>query len=237
MSAGGEAGAAARSDDPPPPGALPPSPAGFTASDALALLDWRRRVFRLYAEIRSEPDPEQAWWNWRETREALFRDHPQSPLPIETRATFGGGTYFDYDPRWRVTAEIVDLDRVPQDIASSSGGTFSFTRIGLARFSLPGGPALELELSWSAGYGGGLFLAFGDETTGVDTYGGGRYLLDTVKGSDLGSGPYGDTFVLDFNFSYNPSCSYDSTWSCPLAPEVNRLPLPVRAGERLPPAP
>lgn len=235
MSAGGEARAAARSDDPPPPGA--PSPAGFAVSDALALLDWRRRVFRLYAEIRAEPDPEQAWWNWRETRDTLFRDHPQSPLPIETRATFGGGKYFDYDPRWRVTAEIVALDRVPQDIASSAGGTFSFTRIGLARFSLPGGPEAELELSWSAGYGGGLFLAFGDETTGVDTYGGGRYLLDTVKGSDLGSGPHGDTFVLDFNFSYNPSCSYDSTWSCPLAPEANRLPLPVRAGERLPPAP
>ena len=62
-----------------------------------------------------------------------------------------------------------------------------------------------------------------------ETYGGGRYLLDTVKGADLGGGP--GALVLDLNFAYNPSCAYDPRWACPLAPSGNRLDVPVRAGE------
>jgi len=90
---------------------------------------------------------------------------------------------------------------------------------------------LSLELYWLEGYGGGLFLPFSDTTSGDGTYGGGRYLLDTVKGADLGI--ENGRLVLDFNFAYNPSCAYDPKWVCPLAPAQNRLPIPVRAGERL----
>ena len=80
------------------------------------------------------------------------------------------------------------------------------------------------------GYGGGVFLSFADATSGTETYGACRYLLDTVKGSDLGE--HGGRLVLDFNFAYNPSCAYDPRWVCPLAPPGNRLAIPVRAGER-----
>ena len=66
-----------------------------------------------------------------------------------------------------------------------------------------------------------------------ETYGAGRYLLDTIKGADLGAASDGRV-VLDFNFAYNPSCSYSDRYVCPLAPRVNRLPAPVRAGERAP---
>ena len=75
-------------------------------------------------------------------------------------------------------------------------------------------------------------MVFADQTSGSETYGGGRYLLDTIKGSDLGGG--GAELILDFNFAYNPSCCYDPRWSCPLAPPANRLAVPVKAGERLP---
>ena len=51
--------------------------------DELTLLDWKRRIFALYAEIRADPDPEHAWRHWRETRDRLFREHPQSPIPAE----------------------------------------------------------------------------------------------------------------------------------------------------------
>ena len=80
------------------------------------------------------------------------------------------------------------------------------------------------------GYGGGLFLPFLDETNTNETYGGGRYLYDTIKGADLGTN--GSTLVLDFNFAYNPSCAYDDRWTCPLAPRENRLSFPVQAGEK-----
>jgi len=82
-------------------------------------------------------------------------------------------------------------------------------------------------------YGGGVFLPFADATSGRETYGAGRYLLDTIKGADLGAVPDGQA-VLDFNFAYNPSCAYSNRYVCPLAPRGNRLPAPVRAGEQAP---
>ena len=75
-------------------------------------------------------------------------------------------------------------------------------------------------------------LPFRDATAGSETYGAGRYLLDTVKGADLGS--RGERLILDFNFAYNPSCSYDSRWACPLAPPANRLDVEIKAGELAP---
>ena len=91
----------------------------------------------------------------------------------------------------------------------------------------------SLELYWLDAYGGGVFLPFRDETSGRETYGPGRYLLDTVKGADLGGS--GDRLVLDFNFAFNPSCAWDAAWACPLAPPANRLPLRIEGGELTPP--
>jgi uncharacterized protein len=201
------------------------------AANALDLLDWKRRVFALYAEIRSADDPVRAWCRWRETRDELFGAHPQSPLPPEARERFAGLDYFDYDPARRVVAAVEPIDPEVRRIGASGGETVSFRRFAVARFELDGA-AQALELYWLVGYGGGVFCPFADATSGRATYGGGRYLLDTVKGADLG----GDDahLVLDFNFAYNPSCSYDPRWVCPLTPPANRLRLAVEAGERHP---
>jgi hypothetical protein len=96
-------------------------------------------------------------------------------------------------------------------------------------FAPHGLPAATLTLYWIEGYGGGLFLPFRDGTNGTETYGGGRYLYDTIKGADLGAGRRAIT--LDFNFSYNPSCAYSPRWLCPLSPAENSLPFRVAAGE------
>ncbi len=50
-----------------------------------------------------------------------------------------------------------------------------------------------------------------------------------VKGADLGR--EADRMVVDFNFSYNPSCAYNSRWHCPLPPPENQLSVPILAGE------
>jgi uncharacterized protein len=197
--------------------------------DLLELLDWKRRIFELYAEIRRAQDPERAWERWRAVRDRMFGSHSQSPIPPDERAGFGGLAYFDYDPTGRVLAEISPAAPEAIDIAGSAGESFRFTRFAVASFDLRD-QATRLELYWLEGYGGGLFLSFRDATAGSETYGAGRYLLDTVKGSDLGM--QDGKLVLDFNFAYNPSCAYDSRWACPLAPPANRLPLPIRAGER-----
>ena len=108
----------------------------------------------------------------------------------------------------------------------------SFRRIGFVDVPFPAGRR-RLGLFWMEGYAGGLFLPFRDLTSGTETYGAGRYLLDSVKGSDQGVDGDGRV-ILDFNLAYNPSCSYDPKWVCPLAPPGNRLVMEVRAGERYP---
>jgi uncharacterized protein (DUF1684 family) len=78
-----------------------------------------------------------------------------------------------------------------------------------------------------------VFLPFRDASSGRTTFGGGRYLLDTIKGADLGQAPDG-RLVLDFNFAYNPSCAHADRWICPLAPVENWLPSRINAGEQAP---
>jgi uncharacterized protein (DUF1684 family) len=198
---------------------------------ALELLDWKRRVFALYAEIRTAADPKSAWEHWRAVRDELFRGHPSSPIPAGGRAAFPGVPYFPYDPELRVPAVVSPVEMASTEIASSGTEAIAFDRLATARFELAGSPQ-TLELYWLRGYGGGLFLPFRDATSGAETYGGGRYLFDTVKGADLGG--EGDRLLLDFNFAYNPSCSYDPGWVCPLAPPANRLGAAIRGGERMP---
>jgi uncharacterized protein (DUF1684 family) len=193
-----------------------------SVKEALDLLDWRRRVFSLYAEVRSAAEPELGWRRWQEVRAALFRDHPQSPQTGYERLA-----YAPYDPALRFLAEVVPAAPEQRALGSSGEEPVLFTRFATARFERG-----ELELFWLDAYGGGLFLPFWDATAGVDTYGAGRYLLDTVKGADLGA--EAGRLVLDFNFAYNPSCAYDPRWLCPLAPPGNRLPFPVLAGELQP---
>jgi uncharacterized protein len=175
--------------------------------------------------VRADPDPRHACEHWRATRDELIGTHPQSPLGAAGREPFRGATYFDYDPSYRVSAGLVGAEPIELDIAGNR-----LTRFASVEFSLDE-RRLELDCFWLQGYGGGLFLPFGDTTNGTTTYGGGRYLLDTAKGADLGVED--GKLVLDFNFAYNPSCAYDPRWACPLAPPANRLPVAMEAGERV----
>jgi uncharacterized protein (DUF1684 family) len=192
----------------------------------LDLLDYRRRVNEMYGEVRAlrERDPRAAHRRWREVRDLIFGSHPQSALPREARAAFRGLPYRDYDPAFAFTAAVRPLPHESYDVDTSTGGVIKFVRFGAV--DLPIG---TLEVLWLDEYSGGVFLPFRDATSGKTTYGGGRYLLDTAKGADLGSS--GDTLVLDFNFAYHPSCVYDPKWTCPLAPLSNRLTVAVEAGE------
>jgi uncharacterized protein (DUF1684 family) len=212
-------------------------------SGFLALADWRRRVAEIYATWRRESasDPRAAWLRWREARDELFRDHPQSPLPSDQRARFGGLSYFDYDLGYRFTAQFEPADvSGPGDpptggllqLPSSGAEQLSFRRIGTVHLAGPLAGAV-LPLFWMSGYAGGLFLPFRDVTSGSATYGTGRYLLDTVKGADQGGDWRTGRLTLDFNLAYHPSCAYDPKWTCPLAPLESRLAIAVNAGERL----
>jgi uncharacterized protein (DUF1684 family) len=194
---------------------------------SLTLLDWRRRVAALYAAVRAEAgaDPEGALARFRAARDRLFAEHPDSPLTADKRTAFPGIPYWPYDPALRFEVEVGPAPAERLTAISSTGDPYPLDRIG--RVSLPMG---TLDVYWVAVYGGGVFLPFRDATSGKESYGGGRYLLDTVKGADLGGSA--GRLVVDFNYAYNPSCAYDPRWSCPLAPPANRLTVPILAGER-----
>lgn len=194
----------------------------------LDLWDYRRRVSGIYARVR-EADGPQAWERWRTERDDLFADHPQTP--IEDADRFAGLRYFPYDPSWRTTGKLIPEEVETTDVAHSGEGVTAFQRMGTIEFEVAG-HAARLGLYWLTGYGGGVFLPFRDGTNGSETYGGGRYLLDSAKGADLGH--EGDRIVLDFNYAYHPSCVHSTRWSCPLAPHENRLDFAVAAGELLP---
>jgi uncharacterized protein len=199
------------------------------STDSLSLLEWRRAIGDLYAEIRASADKQAAWRRWQATRARLFREHPQSPVPPEERSGYTGPYLYDYDPGWCLTASVEPVEPARLEIVTSNVESMAFSRFAVARFAHADAD-LALELYWLEGYGGGLFVPFADATSGRETYGAGRYLLDTVKGADLGQ--HDGRLLLDFNFAYQPSCAYDPRWTCPLAPPPNRLSVPVRAGER-----
>jgi uncharacterized protein (DUF1684 family) len=208
--------------------------------DPLTIADWRRRIAELYARVRSTPDPAEAHAVWRTTREELYREHPASPVPAERRPTFRA-IHFAYDPALRFELPLLRDAEPPTgspaaspgiELPVSTGQPRRFDRVGSLAIPFPKGE-LRLALFWLAEYSGGLFLAFRDATNGDETYGGGRYLVDTAKGADLGGDARMEKVIVDFNFAYQPSCAFDPRWSCPLAARENRLDVAVRAGERI----
>jgi len=197
---------------------------------ALELADWRRTTAALYARVRNQADPAAAHARWRDGRDLMMRSHPQSPLPADDPMRASGVPYWRYDPalRWEVPVEPVSS---PQRLEIDTGqdGITHLEQAGWV--TLPDPVGRRLAVWWLDQYGGGIFLPVRDATAGNGSYGGGRYLLDTAKGADLGSA--GDALVIDLNFLYHPSCRYDPRWVCPLAPRDNTIDVPVPAGERL----
>ncbi|MFE5293583.1 DUF1684 domain-containing protein [Isoptericola sp. NPDC056618] len=203
----------------------------MTPGTAVELADWRRRVAELYAAVRAAPDPASGHATWRAGRDALFRDHAQSPLPAGDPLRATGLPSWPYDPALRFEVPLRPAPAARLELDTGADGTTTMERVGV--LELPG--VGTLDAWWLAQYGGGLFVPLRDGTAGDETYGGGRYLLDTAKGADLGGRD--GLVVVDLNLAYHPSCRYDPAWTCPLAPAGNRVDVPVRAGERLDPPP
>lgn len=164
---------------------------------------------------------------WRAAKDRFMRDSSESPIPAERRATFPALTYFPIEPEYRVPAALtVARADVFLDIPTSTGLRRQHRRIGKLQFTLRGQPlALTAFVEVGQEDMRRLFVPFGDLTNGAETYPGGRYLeLDrTATG----------IYDLDFNRAFHPFCYYNPSYDCPYPPRENRLPLPVRAGEKM----
>jgi len=196
------------------------------------LADWRRSVNDIYAAVRKADDARTGWQHWHAARSALFKSHPMSPVAAADRPAFHEIEVFPYDPALRFNVSLDPVEKATTTLDLGADGKMivtSFSRTsGLGRRL-----GAELTVFWIGGYGGGMFVPFRDSTNGDTTYGGGRYIIDAIKGADLGRGP-DRGLILDFNFSCNPSCAINNAYVCPLSPPENTFPGAVVGGEKVP---
>jgi uncharacterized protein (DUF1684 family) len=167
---------------------------------------------------------------WRTTKDQFMRGSDESPVPPERRASFPPLSYFPIEPDYRVPAALtVNRSNVVVEIPTSTGQRRAHQRVGTLSFTLKG-QAETLTAFVEVGQEDmrRLFVPFGDLTNGTETYPGGRYLELERTATGI--------YDLDFNRAYHPFCYYNPKYDCPYPPRENRLPLPIRAGERMDPA-
>lgn len=164
---------------------------------------------------------------WRADKDAFMQRSPNSPVQPERRGSFAPLLYYAIDETYRVPAglKVVQSDIVIE-MPTSTGDRRRMRRIGTLGFTLQG-QTLSLTAFVDATENDmrRLFVPFADETSGKETYAGGRYLDLTRTATGI--------YDLDFNRAYFPFCYYNPTYDCPLPPKENRLPLEVKAGERM----
>ena len=166
----------------------------------------------------------------RAAKDEAFRTASDSPIPAEKRATFLPLKYFPPDPSFQAPAVLQPSGAAGARLTmpTSAGEMREMIRIGRLEFTLKGRPlALGAFTEAASPNLDRLFVPFADLTTGTETYPGGRYL-------DLDRTPTG-LYLIDFNKAYNPYCYYNPAYDCPYPPAENRLPIAIRAGEKITP--
>lgn len=183
-------------------------------------------VILFYSFFQGEQDYPQVITQHREEVDKFMKFSDDSPIMDSIKADFEGLRYFPINPEYKVTAALEKLSKNQTlTLGTSDGKNKTYTKYAYATFQI-GGVTSKLLLLQSQDENGQkhLFIPFGDQTNGNETYGGGRYLdLEFTKGSQT---------TIDFNMSYNPYCAYSPNFSCPLPPAENRLAISIEAGER-----
>ncbi len=163
----------------------------------------------------------------RRLKDNYFKVHPESPIPLSKREKFKGLSYYPPNRDYRLELDLHEYDektRIQMQVAH--GEEQKYVRWGELQFILQG-EECRLQVykrdteEW-------LFVPFRDQTSGMETYGAGRYLDLQLDENKLVDGRW----FLDFNRAYNPWCAYNESYTCPFTPQENWLDLPIRAGER-----
>jgi hypothetical protein len=162
----------------------------------------------------------------RATKDAAFLSAENSPVPAAARAAYLPLKYFAPDPAYAVPASLTPAAaRTPVKVPTSTGQIRDMEQVGSLEFTL-GGRAFSLAALVEADTPPDrLFIPFSDLTSGTETYSAGRYL--EIARSKTG------IYVVDFNRAFNPYCYYNHEYDCPYPPKQNRLPIPIRAGEKM----
>jgi len=150
---------------------------------------------------------------------AQYKDATESPLKEEDRKEFVGLDFFKYDSTYVVDALFTrTTNEQPFKMKTTTDRLPEYVKYGILDFFL-NGEIFQLniyqnqELIKQEGYENYLFLPFSDETNGIESYGGGRYIDLRI--------PEGNQLTIDFNSAYNPYCAYNDKYSCPIVPREN----------------
>ena len=205
------------------------SPATAVGSDELDLLDWKRHIFELYAEIRAADDRRAAWRRWCAARDELFREHPQSPVGEADRERFPGARYAPYRPELATVGELVPSDARPVDVGTSTGTPIRFRAFADVRFQLAG-EHCSLPVYWLEGMAAACSCPSATRRTRRTAAGGTCWTPSRAPTWARRTAAWCST-------STSPTTRPAPTtrWACPLSPLDSRLAIPVDAGELLPP--
>lgn len=162
----------------------------------------------------------------RAAKDESFRRQANQPVPPARMGELLPLRYFAPDPEYAVPASFTPVGaRTRVQMPTSTGKMRDMDVVGLLEFTLKG-RKLALGAFVEAGEAvDRLFVPFTDLTTGTETYAAGRYI-------EIDRSPTG-VYVVDFNRAFHPFCYYNASYDCPYPPPRNRLPIPVRAGEKL----
>lgn len=159
----------------------------------------------------------------REQINKYFKHSEDSPLTKDQKKVFQGLDYYPVNEEYHFISKLHRFDH-PHEIImeASKGDERKYIRLGYFEFQVQGKTfQLTAFKSPDSEY---ILVPFKDATTGIDTYGGGRYLNIDPVGSDL--------YKLDFNMAYNPFCAYNPKYSCILVPSENILSIPIPVGQK-----
>lgn len=167
----------------------------------------------------------------RQQKDTDFISGTQSPLDEADKSSFKGLNYFKPSSSWVLKARIEKYE-TPDTIQmrTTTDRLPLYIVYGKAIFRI-NNKVHELiifrnvGLMSKSGYENYLFIPFTDETSGYETYGGGRYIDAFIEDFEF--------LTIDFNRAYNPYCVYNKKYSCPIPPAGNHLTIKVDAGEKL----
>ncbi|RLC63382.1 MAG: hypothetical protein DRI48_08515 [Chloroflexi bacterium] len=164
----------------------------------------------------------------RRRKDIFFASHPQSPLSAEDRRIFRGLAYWPPDPAYRNEIKMDEhKEKEILHVGDTAGRVRELLRWGAFAFDVAG-QRYVLQAYKSDPNEEGLFVPFKDATSGVESYGAGRY-LDLKPYEHLTKE---GKWVLDLNAAYNPWCAYSEDYACPFVPPENWLEVSIRAGEK-----
>lgn len=182
----------------------------------------------LLAQVKENPleGREQKLRGFREKRDRFFKEDPQSPLKERDRRKFNGLIYYTVDLKYAMTGFIEKYPTEPKPLyvtlPTNKEPGRKYVKYGRFKFKLDGKECVLRVYRPLAS--DELFLPFKDKTSGIETYEKGRYLyIEPMPGGRV---------LIDFNRAYNPFCHFNEKYTCPFAPEENRLDIAVRAGEK-----